>query len=170
MAGLSFNDLVPGNIDLNARPVVRNSDGSISTVYSKSFNFDGVETLLPTVSNDGRILSDQEAIDLYLKTGRHLGQFASPDAANAFAQQLHKDQEKLYVPQPAQPTTRLQQMSAFGRTGDINQGEQAQPPPGSFNTNLPPPGDHALVQPRELPLDRNTIYPNDIAPRGLEDI
>ena len=88
--------LQAGNIDLNNRPVVRNADGSISTVRSMSANFDGKEYLLPTVSDDGRILSDDDAIDLFRRTGRNLGVFDTPENATAYAQSLHQDQEKLY--------------------------------------------------------------------------
>jgi hypothetical protein len=89
--------LEPGNIDLHSRPRVRNPDGSISTVRSSSFNFGDGETLLPTVSDDGRLLSDDEAVDLYRRTGRHLGRFDTPDNADAYAQQLHLDQEREYA-------------------------------------------------------------------------
>lgn len=97
LAGMPSGMIRPGNIDLMHRPIVRNSDGSISTVRSMSTNIDGVEVLLPTVSEDGRIMSDQEAIRQFIKSGRHLGMFTSPDFATKYAEDLHKQQEQLYT-------------------------------------------------------------------------
>ena len=82
----------PGNINLNNRPRVRNPDGSISTVRSISVGIDGAEVLLPTVSEDGRIMSENEAVAQYMHTGRHLGKFRDTASANAYAQQLHQQQ------------------------------------------------------------------------------
>jgi hypothetical protein len=89
--------ITSGNIDLHKRPMVKNPDGSISTVKSRSFGFDEGEVLLPLVSDNGRIMTDDEAVDQYRRTGRHLGIFSTPEAANAYAIKLHKEQEKEYV-------------------------------------------------------------------------
>lgn len=96
--------LEPGNIDIYNRPKVKNADGSISTVRSISANFDGREYLIPTVSDDGRILSDEDAISTFQKTGRHLGAFDTPEHATAYAESLHNQQEQYYLPNESVPS------------------------------------------------------------------
>lgn len=102
----------PGNTDLSQRPIVKNPDGSISTVRSMSFqNNNGQEVLIPTVADDGsRVLSDQEAMEQYGRTRKHLGIFSNPEDATAYAESLHNDQEKLYQPRASLSdlTTRFQ--------------------------------------------------------------
>jgi hypothetical protein len=86
--------LVAGNIALTARPLVKNTDGSISTLLSSSFN-DGFNEVVYTPIINGRIYSDADAQDYYFTTGKHLGKFASGNTANAitYAQNLHTIQE-----------------------------------------------------------------------------
>ena len=90
--------VVPGNIDLNNRPVVKNPDGTISTVRSITVTTnDGRALLLPTVSDDGRIMTNDQAIQQYRTTGRHLGLFLTEAHAVNYAQQLHQAQARLYA-------------------------------------------------------------------------
>ncbi|RVD31419.1 transglycosylase SLT domain-containing protein [Mesorhizobium sp. M4B.F.Ca.ET.017.02.2.1] len=89
--------VVPGNIDLNSRPVVKNADGSISTVRSMSYENDaGQEVLIPTVSDEGKVMSNEEAIKYWGEKGQFLGKFDNADDATAYAQDLHNAQARQY--------------------------------------------------------------------------
>lgn len=94
--------LEAGNIDLSNRPIVRNPDGTISTVRSIGVNLGGKEYLLPTVSDDGKILSTDEAVQQFRDTGKHLGVFDSPEASTNYAQSLHNQQAQAASQQSAQ--------------------------------------------------------------------
>lgn len=81
-----------GNIDLG-NPRLRGRDGSISS--SMSFNEDGKEVLIPTMSEDGsRTLSAADAIAQYKTTKQFIGKFDTPENATAYAQQVADEQAK----------------------------------------------------------------------------
>jgi len=94
--------LVPGNIDLAARKIVHNPDGSISTLKSMSFKDGKTEVLIPTLDPQGQPLSDEQAIALYKATGQHLGQFKDADTATRFAKQLSEDMEAAALGEPSE--------------------------------------------------------------------
>lgn len=85
--------LVKGNLDTSKQPTVQNPDGTVSTVRSMSIGVDGREMLIPTVSPDGRVLSDDEAISQFEQTGKHLGVFKDEQSATNYAENLHKAED-----------------------------------------------------------------------------
>jgi hypothetical protein len=87
-----------GNINLTNRPVVKNADGTWSTVRSVYFETPQGVVVVPTVSDDGRIMSNSEAWKRYQLTGKHLGIFGSTNAAELFSRKLHEEQERAYTP------------------------------------------------------------------------
>lgn len=134
----------PGNIDLGNRPrAIDPANGKTATVRSMSFGDDSGETLVPTVSDDGRIMGDEEAIENYRKTGQHLGKFRTPGAATAYAEQLHEDQDAMYGDR--RPT----QLPPIARR------PVADPPPK--NRNGPPDWDALLKDRRAAALAGNVV-------------
>ena len=85
-----------GNINIMDRPSVPNPDGGRSTVYSMSFgDDDGRQVLVPLVNKQGSIDTPEQAVERYRQGGEHLGKFATPELANAYAQELHLQQESM---------------------------------------------------------------------------
>jgi hypothetical protein len=88
------------SFDFRAQPIVKNADGSVSTIRSFSIERDGREILLPSIAEDGRSfdVNTQEgrdaAVKEYESTGRHLGIYSGPDAATAAAERFHKLEER----------------------------------------------------------------------------
>jgi hypothetical protein len=79
-----------GTIDTSKIAPVNNGDGTFSTVKSMSIKDDvnGKEVLIPTVVN-GKVVTPEEAIAEYKKTGNNLGMFDTVDQANAEAKRIH---------------------------------------------------------------------------------
>ncbi len=95
----------PGTIkNLFDRKELVRPGGSVGTAYTKSFNFNNREVLLPTIL-DGKQLTDDQAVKRFLSTGQHFGVFATPEHANVYANALHEAQAKTGFHVPEIPLT-----------------------------------------------------------------
>jgi hypothetical protein len=96
--------VIPGNIDLTKRPIVRNANGSVSTVRSVSWNLPvrvdrgvrNLEVLMPEVIGQS-VVSARQALNHFERTGQHLGMFDSVAHANSYAVRLHNWQAAFYA-------------------------------------------------------------------------
>jgi hypothetical protein len=89
--------LEKGNIDVSKRPPVSVGDGQVATVHSMGIEEDGVYTVIPQVVG-GKLVSADEAVAHYHKSGEHLGKFADQASADSYAQALHKSEEERIGP------------------------------------------------------------------------
>lgn len=145
---LKYGALEAPTLDLNNRPRVQNADGSISTVRSMGVNMDGKEYLIPTVSDDGRVMSDEEAIEAFRNGGKHLGVYGSPEASDSAAQRIHEDQARRYAPELSMferilgiPGQIAQTYNEGGLTGLYNRATRA---PAGLPESGPNPGEILL--------------------------
>lgn len=90
--------VVPGTTDLTKQPEVMTPEGDPATVRSIGVQFDDGYYLLPTVTPDGRLLSDDEAIEEFKSTGKHLGIFESQHDSDLYGWKLHKAYAKGKIP------------------------------------------------------------------------
>lgn len=110
--------ITPGNISMDNRPQVNNPDGSISTVRSISIEQDGKTYLIPTVVN-GKVVSNEEAIQHFRATGEHMGVFRDNQSADNEAEKIHEI-EASKIPK-----------YAYGTTGSIDTNPQTNDYTGS---------------------------------------
>lgn len=78
-----------GNVDLSSKPLIQ-VDTSLAPIHSE-FYFDEDEkkvAIIPSITEEGKLLNRWEAIDLYKSTGRHLGMFASEKQAKDYYAEL----------------------------------------------------------------------------------
>lgn len=107
--------VAPGNVDLNKQPVVKNADGTISSVKSISIEVETARVgvvgsavipkgqtkatvLIPTITPDGKEMSNEEAIAEYRKSGLSLGTFRDEASASRYAAQLSQKMGERYKP------------------------------------------------------------------------
>jgi hypothetical protein len=93
------DELEPGNIDLEDRPDVPHPKGGRWSVLSGSYNIDGQEVLIPHVSKgpNAKVLTNEEALAQYRRTGKHLGKYRTPEAATARGRFIHAEQTAMGV-------------------------------------------------------------------------
>lgn len=89
-----------GNIDPTTSPTVI-KDGKIEVGKSITFENGGIYYVIPTILRDsngnGYRATPEEAVNEFLKTGKHLGAFTTQVNADGYANAYHKEQEKFYT-------------------------------------------------------------------------
>jgi len=170
---ISNDSLVePGNIDLNSRTKVKNSDGSYSTVRTMTITTDKGAINIPTVIGD-KVVSEKEAVDHFRRTGQHLGIYKNVEEATKAAEKLHDDQANLYDGVTSSQESEINQAKKEEATLPtqekkpkswfelFNKASQVRKPSGSYYLDNPPEKETGL-EPFEAVgeiVDRTTTEP-----------
>lgn len=100
--GGDVDDMIEGgNLDVFSRPLMRESDGTVSRGAMKPFQVEGVEFLLPLTDASGKLLSDDEALAQFERTGNHYGGFRTAEEAMEFSRQLGDAGKRWRKPTPS---------------------------------------------------------------------
>ncbi len=88
------NPVEAGNLDPYHRKIYKYpNDQEYGTTYSMSFeDEDGSNVLIPQIV-DGQMLTKEQAIEHYRKTGEHFGKFKTWQEADKYAEALHNSQD-----------------------------------------------------------------------------
>lgn len=79
----------PANIpDFAKYPVIKGAGGQLMPRTMVVPDGKGGGTVIPIIAPNGQVLSQQDAVANFHKTGKHLGSFKNMDAANAYAQSI----------------------------------------------------------------------------------
>lgn len=107
---LQDNTLEPPTLDITKRPFVYQPGGGYATVNSMGANVDGKEVLMPLVSDDGVMMTPDEAIGVYRMTGKHMGTYPDIPTSNWAGERIHENQESYAPPKPTMHVLPTQQI------------------------------------------------------------
>lgn len=145
-----------GDIAAVISPITDNTAMTDTTsdlfVPPKVVEIDKKQVLLPMVSKDGKLWTDQEAVDNYRKTGENLGIFNSPEAATKYAQALHEQQDKMYVRPNEQPITESQQPIKENQAPIVEEPQPIKAEPQPITENKAP-----ITEDKKEQLDGNAL-------------
>lgn len=93
----------------------KNEDGSLSTVYTRQIDINGVPTLIPSVW-DGKILSEQDATKRAIKSGIRWPTRETHEELRAYDIEMHKEMTPISADQAQQVLKERMQKSILGRS------------------------------------------------------
>tara|TARA_Y100000401_G_scaffold117449_1_gene126297 strand:- start:2580 stop:2921 length:342 start_codon:yes stop_codon:yes gene_type:complete len=93
---------------------VKNKDGSISTVYTRQIDINGVPTLIPSVW-DGKILNEKDATKRAIKSRIKWPQAQSHEELRAYDKTLHEGMSPISAEEAREILNRNKKASLLGR-------------------------------------------------------
>lgn len=163
-----------GNVDIAHRLSVPTPGmpGYRSTVRSITVTDNqGRAYVLPTVVN-GRVVSNEEAVKHWQRTGQHLGVFKTEAQANAYSESLHREQARLHTVPIGRNDYELQRYGFVGASERSNRRQAAELQRSTAYTQhrlaRAQQAQHALIAPKPQPTPLHVGFSLTGAARGVE--